>query len=274
MTNRRLSDREAHLLNFLVEKGDGLTDLSLAHALLAPLTTKRGQAVRGFATNPRNSYVRHMLYKLRREGFLWKHEYADAYLMSRKLELLIDAPRLRSLTRRNPNRGHVEHDLLTLHLLVALERALRRRSTWDYKVHLDGAEPVIRGKRKVKLDKLVEIWSTSRTKRFYYFVETDRATASLQTHLPGQRSIQRKAELFYQALKDKEIKEQFGVPGARLLFLVSKERKGRLRSIERIIRGSKKIPDDAVSEVFRFHALSPSDLEDDTLVHKLTDALQ
>jgi len=135
-----------------------------------------------------------------------------------------------------------------------------RPGRWDYTVLLEGLEPkLIHNGRTMKLDKLVAVADKERQRMYYYFIEADRATAALQTGLPRKRSIRDKAERFYRYAQDVGFRKHFGIPGARLLFLVPEEKDARVESIRRTVETSRSIPND--TNLFHYLTVFPQQLD-------------
>lgn len=263
---RNLNPREKYLLRFL--RGAEVIDLPLAHELLAPHARALGQAKRGFAKNPRSSYVYVMLRRLVKERVLRRHEYVQAYLLGRKAEHYFpDDRRIRTLTRRSPGGGQVMHDLLTTHFLVVMDLVQQKSDWFEYQVLLNGEEPLLkhRGKR-IKLDKLVQLANRLNGKLFWYFIESDRATAALQSDLPKKRTIRKKVERFYAYSREVGFRKHFGFPGGRLLFLVPEAKSKRADSIRNVVASSNVIHPQ--SDLFRYTAAFRWHLKDSEAIAK------
>ena len=148
------------------------------------------------------------------------------------------------------------HDLLVTHFLVVLDLAHQKNDRWKYQVYLDGAEPVLKQSRhNVKLDKLVELEDRQSPRRFWYFIEADRATAALQSRLPKKRNIRDKVERFYLYASRVGFRKHFGFPGAKLLFLVPEKKKTRAKAIRDVVKNSAVIH--RQSSLFLYTAVFP-----------------
>lgn len=270
MRNRQPNPREEYLLKFLL--GAEWVDLPLAHALLSPqVDLSRGVAKAfGAAKTPRNSFTYVMLRRLVAEKVLRRPSDIQAYTYGRGALRLFDAPKeqsiVRSYSQSRKNPAYIKHDLITTHFLVTLDLARQCNPRWNYRVLSGAKEPtlVFRNQGNLRLDKLVEIWDAQNPRmRFWYFVEADR-TSAIESSIPGKRSIVAKAEKFYAYADAGRFKSHWGIPGARLLFMVETEKWGRLQKFQEAIKRSRRIHPQ--NDLFRYLPARQSQIDNPELV--------